>query len=352
MIKALGDLLRRIFSRFLPDPTPPAEEADHQCALPGDLEIYSDLPHDDVPHIASTSQVASFRAGDDVATAQAATGNEAVAGCRLTIRPELGIVNIRLGPGLNFEPPLAKTQGGVTFELVGASEPDANELRWYAVKVGNRSGWIRGDLVRISQECLGYSFINPVDLIPVSMPPPPDGRFPLPVSARITQGYRVPAHPGFDMASSTGTTLIAPTDGLCIRRIDCTRCTPQRPNRQPNHLFQCPDTWNDPGWGFGYGNFIVILHNYASLPQPLRQEMDRQGLRSGFAYILYAHLERIDVRLGQQIRTGMRLGTTGNTGCSTAPHLHFEVRIGKDTNIDNVWSMQRPVHPRLIFDTP
>ncbi|MFI6034119.1 M23 family metallopeptidase [Streptomyces sp. NPDC051315] len=41
----------------------------------------------------------------------------------------------------------------------------------------------------------------------------------------------------------------------------------------------------------------------------------------------YAHLSRIDVRKGQRVGPGRRLGLSGATGNVTGPHLHFEVRI-------------------------
>lgn len=41
----------------------------------------------------------------------------------------------------------------------------------------------------------------------------------------------------------------------------------------------------------------------------------------------YAHLSRIDAQPGRLIRRGSRLGAVGNTGRSTGPHLHFEVRM-------------------------
>lgn len=47
----------------------------------------------------------------------------------------------------------------------------------------------------------------------------------------------------------------------------------------------------------------------------------------------YAHLSKVDVHLGDTVPGGAVLGLSGNTGHSTGPHVHFEVRLnGKDTN--------------------
>ncbi|TVR82059.1 MAG: M23 family metallopeptidase [Chitinophagaceae bacterium] len=56
----------------------------------------------------------------------------------------------------------------------------------------------------------------------------------------------------------------------------------------------------------GYGNHIIINHGY--------------GYKT-----LYAHLSRFNVRRGQTINRGDIIGYVGNTGLSTAPHLHYEV---------------------------
>jgi murein DD-endopeptidase MepM/ murein hydrolase activator NlpD len=59
----------------------------------------------------------------------------------------------------------------------------------------------------------------------------------------------------------------------------------------------------------GYGNVIHLQH-------------------SGNRETVYAHLSRIDVRRGQHVEQGQRIGAVGATGWATGPHLHFEFKTG------------------------
>ena len=68
---------------------------------------------------------------------------------------------------------------------------------------------------------------------------------------------------------------------------------------------------------FGYGNSIVIQH--------------KNGLKSR-----YAHLNRIDVRPEDPVTTDMQIGQVGNTGRSTGPHLHLEIRTESDVPLNPV----------------
>jgi murein DD-endopeptidase MepM/ murein hydrolase activator NlpD len=71
------------------------------------------------------------------------------------------------------------------------------------------------------------------------------------------------------------------------------------------------DNYDDP-----YGKAVVIQHNFSYQGEPL--------------YTLYAHLDEIQVTKGQLVQTGEQIGLMGNTGKTTGPHLHFEVRVGKN----------------------
>ena len=74
------------------------------------------------------------------------------------------------------------------------------------------------------------------------------------------------------------------------------------------------------GWKAGYGKAIEITHGNGMLTR-------------------YAHLSRIGVKVGQPVEAGTTIGGLGNTGRSTGPHLHFEVRIN-----------DRAVNPRPFLE--
>ncbi|QMV32304.1 M23 family metallopeptidase [Thermus thermophilus] len=53
----------------------------------------------------------------------------------------------------------------------------------------------------------------------------------------------------------------------------------------------------------------------------------RHRLPNGEVFLsIYAHMSEVHVKTGNLVRTGQVLGLSGNTGCSTGPHLHFEMR--------------------------
>ena len=92
-------------------------------------------------------------------------------------------------------------------------------------------------------------------------------------------------HYGMDFAAPIGTPIYATGDGI----IEKTKNSRSKKD---------------------YGNYILINHGY-----------DYQSF--------YAHLDKVLVSKGQKINRGDLIGYVGNTGKSTAPHLHYEVRYKK-----------------------
>lgn len=118
---------------------------------------------------------------------------------------------------------------------------------------------------------------------------------------RMSSGYgirthpilKIPLmHPGQDFSAKTGTEIYSTGNGV-VKLV-------KRSNR-------------------GYGNHVIIDHGY--------------GYET-----LYAHMSKFNVRKGQKVGRGEVIGFVGNTGRSTAPHLHYEVmKSGKKINPINFY---------------
>jgi murein DD-endopeptidase MepM/ murein hydrolase activator NlpD len=110
------------------------------------------------------------------------------------------------------------------------------------------------------------------------------GNFYWPVVGTITSKYGPRwgrTHAGIDIAVPTGTPIKAADDGTVV--------------------------W--VGWDGNYGRCIRIDHG------------------GGHIVTLYAHLSGYTVEEGDTVHRGDVIGYSGNTGYSTGPHLHFEVRV-------------------------
>jgi murein DD-endopeptidase MepM/ murein hydrolase activator NlpD len=74
-----------------------------------------------------------------------------------------------------------------------------------------------------------------------------------------------------------------------------------------------------------YGNVVVLRHSARYIS-------------------IFAHLQEISVLRGSRLVRGEPIGTVGNTGWSTSPHLHYEVRV-----TENEETEPQPVDPRIFI---
>ncbi len=111
-----------------------------------------------------------------------------------------------------------------------------------------------------------------------------------PVLGYITDGFGSRANPfggggseyhgGLDISAPFGTGINATADGIVIFA----------------------------GMAGGYGNVVVVDHGYGVTTR-------------------YAHMSRLDAKVGEHVSKGKQIGAVGSTGRSTAPHCHYEVRL-------------------------
>lgn len=106
----------------------------------------------------------------------------------------------------------------------------------------------------------------------------PSGR---PVTGRLTQEFHA-GHNGLDIAVPVGTPIQTTMDGQVVHA-----------------------GWNNQG----YGNLVIV--------------------ENGAYRTYYAHLSSIPVSVGDTVNAGEIIGLSGNTGNSTGPHLHYEIRRDK-----------------------
>jgi murein DD-endopeptidase MepM/ murein hydrolase activator NlpD len=116
---------------------------------------------------------------------------------------------------------------------------------------------------------------NKPALINQNTKPTPSGR---PVEGVLTQEFH-PGHNGLDFGIVVGTPIKTTMDGNVIYA-----------------------GWNNQG----YGNLVIV--------------------ENGDYRTYYAHLSSVPVAVGDKVSAGATIGLSGNTGNSTGPHLHYEIR--------------------------
>ena len=274
--------------------------------------------------------------------------------CHATIRPDIN-ANVRAGSTIQSARLgllIANTQVDVLAVVDGQ---DDDTFRWIKMRSGDISGFIREDLLVYENECesLGLS-IEPEVLHPAEGTVNTEYRFDAPLRANygISQEFGG-IHKGIDLFANLGVGVYSGGLGRVAYTMNCLPCTPACPNvRCHNISLNNPSVLRNPDWGYGFGNHVVVEYAWNNLPQAMRDNLLAENLPNAFVYVIYAHLLDVLVAPDELVTKGKRLGSLGNSGNSTGPHLHIEVRASqlKISTNDTTGIFQRfLVAPRHMF---
>jgi murein DD-endopeptidase MepM/ murein hydrolase activator NlpD len=145
---------------------------------------------------------------------------------------------------------------------------------------------IEYEFPQLPDDSMLFARIDPEQTSTVTRPLNLDWTLPagLPIEGFVTQGFETEDpdhyHPGIDIACAIGTPVLATGSGI-VEYID---------------------------YDSIYGHRVVVRHN--------------DSVSS-----IYAHNDTILVPVGQEVMVGSRLALSGNSGKSSAPHLHYEIRV-------------------------
>lgn len=173
---------------------------------------------------------------------------------------------------------------GDTIESIAKKyKGDPDEIRSYNDLSGN-DALVSGSIVIIPDgeiQSAPAKVVRATSKLSGAGGPSYDGYYKAPLAHyRKTQGLH--GHNGVDLAEYLGAPIMAAADGEVILA-------------------------RQGGYNGGYGNYVVIKHP--------------NGTQT-----VYGHMLSVAVQTGQQVSQGQVIGYLGNTGRSTGPHLHFEVR--------------------------
>lgn len=252
---------------------------------------------------------------------------------------------IRSGSGVNH-PQVGQLPLMAAADVLAARPEDNNASRykWLNISYQGVTGWAREDYLRVEGDRAAFG-LGANDMFPSPM-----NRCWWVRDFNLDERAGV-VHWGWDLGADTGEPILsAPVNGTVVRVFRCTKCTPDRPNT-PSHGFNIgnPAILSDPGWGFGYGNFVTLRYNHETLPASTRQVLAGRGIPGAHIFAMYAHLFSIDCAEGQAVGPRTRIATCGNTGNSEATHLHLEIRASANPN--EQWSnMSRQLlDPTVLF---
>lgn len=242
-------------------------------------------------------------------------------------------VNMRAGPGLAFNI-VGKGRRDETYDWLRTDNDGSYD--WY----GNAKGWTRSDLSKIVDDAVGGAGV--IVIGENNVPQLLDyWHLNYTVKGTFTGGWGDydGEHRGWDIANRIGTPIFGVLHGKITERNWCSKCGSPGASSLGNPVKQ---VYIDQGWQYGWGHNIVV--EYASHLLPLRTQ---QMFPNQSAYVLYGHLT--DQFTKAMMVDGVNpIAFMGNSGNSSGPHLHIEVRFSVGTG--QAWRRIGPsVDPGVLF---
>jgi hypothetical protein len=309
--------------------------------------------------------------------------------------------NVRPEPGTVPDVIAFKAQkGAARLEILdvqpdnqGMKQPNGEVYQWFKLRFADgREGWLRSHILTIEGDLTGFGYgviaaatyayrltrimaavasaptiaaapsspapvttptPAPTSAVPTTPPPAPTPTTPPPAYTGATL-YRVPMaryrfirgftgpqpnHPGVDYGADDGEPIVAgPAGGLVVASRECVRCN--IPGK-PSTVLQ----------GFSLGDPRIFSDLHEQLPNSTRQALAARGMAGAHIYAMYAHLNRRDAEPGATLHPGQPFATCGNTGNSSGPHLHLELRASTNATFPGWAAIAKGlIDPLLMFE--
>ncbi|MFH8978426.1 M23 family metallopeptidase [Streptomyces sp. NPDC017890] len=192
---------------------------------------------------------------------------------RTTIRTRAAVMAAGLGASVALGAGVAAATGTTAASTsTAASAVEAQAAAQAKAATAEKAGASTANAKKTATKKKAASWVDPVK------------QYKLTASFAQNGGMWASKHSGQDFAVPIGTNVVAAHGGTVVKA-----------------------GGNGAGDGPAYGNAIVIKHGNGTYSQ-------------------YAHLSKVNVNVGQVVKTGQSIAKSGNTGNSSGPHLHFEIR--------------------------
>lgn len=335
-----------------PVETPPTEESPGPDTSADEAPAPLWIPADEAPAPESAASEPETDPAADETPESVENGLDtpipAEQSCRAIVIGARTGINVRSGPSTAYAVVTRLDRGTQLPILEVRPQDNGGPFKWVQVEVdGGKEGWIREDLLSFrGVDCVTSGLLKAADLYPAPMTIP---------NYWWVRGYvgPLPDHNGWDLGADTGEPVMAgPRGGTVIISFGATRATPDKPSIT-DHGWQLgdPRVFSDPGWGFGYGHYIVVRYLNHQLPPYTQDALADRGMPGAAAYVMYAHLHSRAAFQGQELAPGALIGTCGNTGNSQATHLHLEVRASTNPSETSWGRLGRGlVPPGILFN--